>query len=80
MRQRCVATAADWLGPTLNNVHTAPDGDWSQVSCITHTGALLIGTYDRFTDGDPVAFLSLSLLAACPMAMPSVGSRVPRDR
>ena len=52
-----VATAADWLGPTLNNVHTAPGGDWSQVSRVTHTGALLIGTYDRFTNGDPTAFL-----------------------
>ena len=52
-----VATAADWLGPTLNNVHTSHDGDWSQISRITHTGALLIGTYDRFTDGAPAAFL-----------------------
>ena len=24
---------------------------------ITHTGALLVGTYDNFTDGDPVEFL-----------------------
>ncbi|MBQ3748181.1 MAG: alpha/beta fold hydrolase [Kiritimatiellae bacterium] len=52
-----VATATDWLGPTLNNVRTAPGGDWSQISHVTHTGALLIGTYDRFTDGDPAAFL-----------------------
>lgn len=52
-----VATAADWLGPTLNNVHISHDGDWSQISRITHTGALLIGPYDRFTDGESAAFL-----------------------
>lgn len=52
-----VVTAADWLGPTLNNVHTSSGGDWSQISHVTYTGALLIGTYDRFTDGDPAAFL-----------------------
>ena len=43
------------------------EGQFSQVSQITHTGALLIGTYDRsamplrsaknFTDGDPSGFL-----------------------
>ena len=63
-----VATAYDWVhSGLLNNVHTSPDGDFSQVSQITHTGALLIGTYDRsawplrsaknFTDGDPSGFL-----------------------
>ena len=53
-----VATAYDWtLSGILNNVHTSPDGDFSQVSQITHTGALLIGTYDNFTDGDPSGFL-----------------------
>ena len=55
-----VATAYDWVhSGLLNNVHTSPDGDFSQVEQITHTGALLIGTYDRFTDGDPSAFLRL---------------------
>ncbi len=56
---RCkVATAHDWLFDSLlNNVHTSPDGDFSQVERITHTGALLIGTYDNFTDGDPSGFL-----------------------
>lgn len=53
-----VATAYDWVhSGLLNNVHTSPDGDFSQAEQITHTGALLIGTYDRFTDGDPTGFL-----------------------
>lgn len=53
-----VGTAYDWVwSGLLNNVHTRPDGDFSQVSRITHTGALLIGTYDNFTDGDPSGFL-----------------------
>ena len=53
-----VATAYDWVhSGLLNNVHTSSYGDFSQVSQITHTGALLIGTYDNFTDGDPSGFL-----------------------
>ena len=63
-----VGTAYDWVhSGLLCNVHTSPDGNFSQVSQITHTGALLIGTYDRsamplrsaknFTDGDPSGFL-----------------------
>ena len=53
-----VGTAYDWVhSGLLNNVHTSPDGNFSQVSQITHTGALLIGTYDNFTDGDPSGFL-----------------------
>ncbi|MBQ8969677.1 MAG: alpha/beta fold hydrolase [Bacteroidaceae bacterium] len=53
-----VGTAYDWVhSGLLNNVHTSPDGDFGQVSQITHTGALLIGTYDNFTDGDPSGFL-----------------------
>ena len=53
-----VGTAYDWVhSGLLNNVHTQADGDFSQVSQITHTGALLIGTYDNFTDGDPSGFL-----------------------
>ena len=53
-----VATAYDWVhSGLLNNVHTSSDGNFSQVSQITHTGALLIGTYDNFTDGDPSGFL-----------------------
>ena len=53
-----MATAYDWVhSGLLNNVHTSPYGDFSQAEQITHTGALLIGTYDRFTDGDPTGFL-----------------------
>lgn len=50
----CIAnTAYDWqFSGLLNNVHTAKDGDFSQAEQITHTGALLVGTYDNFTDGD----------------------------
>ena len=49
----CIAyTAYDWqFSGILNNVHTSPDGDFSQAERITHTGALLVGTYDNFTDG-----------------------------
>lgn len=55
----CIAyTAYDWqFSGLLNNVHTSPDGDFSQAEKITHNGALLVGTYDNFTDGDPVEFL-----------------------
>ena len=55
----CIAdTAWDWqFSGLLNNVHTAKDGDFSQAEKITHTGALLVGTYDNFTDGDPSEFL-----------------------
>ena len=54
----CIAdTAYDWLSGTLDNVHVEADKDFSQVSEITHKGGLLIGTYDRFTYGDPAGFL-----------------------
>lgn len=55
----CIAnTAYDWqFSGLLDNVHTAEDGDFSQAERITHTGALLVGTYDNFTGGDPSAFL-----------------------
>ena len=55
----CIAdTANDWLfTDTLNNVHVEADKDFSQAEQISHTGALLIGTYDRFTYGDPAGFL-----------------------
>ena len=55
----CIAgTAYDWqFSGLLNNVHTASDGDFSQAEKITHTGALLVGTYDNFTDGSPSEFL-----------------------
>lgn len=51
-------TAQQWISSdTLDNVHTDPHGDFSQVESIAHTGALVIGTFDAFTDGDPAAFL-----------------------
>ena len=55
----CIAnTAYDWqFSGLLNNVHTETDGDFFQAERITHTGALLVGTYDNFTDGDPSEFL-----------------------
>ena len=55
----CIAnTAWDWqFSGLLNNVHMAKDGDFSQAKRITHSGALLVGTYDNFTDGDPSEFL-----------------------
>ena len=54
----CTAnTAYDWISGTLNNVHTEIDGDFSQVEQITHNGAMVIGTYDNFTCGDPAKFL-----------------------
>ena len=55
----CIAdTAYNWLfTDTLNNVHVEQDKDFSQAEQITHTGALLIGTYDNFTYGDPSGFL-----------------------
>jgi len=55
----CIAnTAYDWqFSGLLNNVHTAKDGDFSQAEKITHAGALLVGTYDNFTDGAPSEFL-----------------------
>ena len=55
----CIAdTANEWLfTDTLNNVHVEKDKDFSQAESITHTGAMLIGTYDNFTYGDPAGFL-----------------------
>ncbi|WGE90318.1 alpha/beta fold hydrolase [Actinobacillus genomosp. 1] len=51
-------TTYQWLySPLLNNVHVETDGDFSQVEKISHSGALLIGTLDRFTYGDPSGFL-----------------------
>ena len=50
----CTAnTAHDWLSGILDNA----SGNFSQVEQVTHSGALIIGTYDNFTDGDPSGFL-----------------------
>ena len=56
---KCTAkTAYDWVfNNILNNVHVEEDGDFSQIEKIRHTGAMLIGTYDGFTYGDPCRFL-----------------------
>jgi pimeloyl-ACP methyl ester carboxylesterase len=41
----------------LNNVHVEAEKDFSQVAAIKQSGAMVIGTYDRFTYGDPAGFL-----------------------
>jgi len=49
----CTAnTAHDWLSGILDNTN-----DFSQLEQITHTGALIIGTLDNFTEGNPSKFL-----------------------
>ena len=49
----CTAnTAHDWLSGILDNTN-----DFSQLEQINHTGALIIGTFDNFTEGDPSKFL-----------------------
>ena len=55
----CIAdTAHDWLfSGYLDNAHTAPASDFSVAKGVTHSGALLIGTYDNFAGGDPARFL-----------------------
>lgn len=53
-------TAWQWLWHNpLDNVHSDPDGDFSEVERIRQTGALIIGTYDRFSYGEPRAFIEL---------------------
>lgn len=55
---QCTAnTAYDWISGALNNVHTEVDGDFNQIEKITHNGAMVIGTYDKFTRGNPAKFL-----------------------
>ena len=51
-------TAYDWVyNNILNNVHAEENGDFSQIKNIEHTGAMIIGTYDRFTYNNPKKFL-----------------------
>lgn len=53
-------TAWQWLWRNpLDNVHSDEDGDFSEVERIRQTGALIIGTYDRFSYGEPKAFIEL---------------------
>lgn len=56
----CIAnTAYDWLfSNMLDNVHVEKDCNFSEVEQITDSGALVIGTYDNFTYGDPAGFLT----------------------
>ena len=44
-----------------------PHGDFNQAGAITHTGILLVGTYDNFTRSNPTAFLE-NINAYMPMA------------
>ncbi|MDE7153076.1 MAG: hypothetical protein K2O00_01360 [Muribaculaceae bacterium] len=53
-------TAWQWLWRNpLDNVHSDADGDFSEVERIRQSGALIIGTYDRFSYGEPKAFIEL---------------------
>lgn len=54
----CTAWQWLWRNP-LDNVHSDPDGNFSEVEKIRQTGALIIGTYDRFSYGEPKAFIEL---------------------
>lgn len=54
----CTAWQWLWRNP-LDNVHSTPDGDFSEVARIKQTGALIIGTYDRFSYGEPKSFIEL---------------------
>jgi alpha/beta superfamily hydrolase len=53
-----VKSAYDWIyNNILDNIHYEKDADFSQINNITHSGAMIIGTYDRLACGDPVGFL-----------------------
>ena len=43
----------------MDNVHSDAGGDFSEVERIRQSGALIIGTYDRFSYGEPKAFIEL---------------------
>ncbi|MBB1080457.1 DUF1749 domain-containing protein [Limosilactobacillus sp. STM2_1] len=50
--------AKRWLDDdTLNNVHAANDGDFSQLEHVNYNGAMLIGMYDRFAGNSPKRYL-----------------------
>ena len=54
------ATAWQWLWKNpLDNAHSDADGDFSEIARIKQTGAFIIGTYDRFSFGEPRAFIEL---------------------
>ena len=51
-------TAYDWVyNNILDNIYYEKDGDFSQIYNINHSGAMIIGTYDRLACGDPYGFL-----------------------
>lgn len=51
-------TGWDWLtDDTLNNTHIKPRADFKQVHAIKQSGALLIGTHDGYSRGNPVQYL-----------------------
>lgn len=53
-----VTNAKRWLDDdTLNNVHAANDGDFSQLERVNYNGAMLIGMYDRFAGNSPKRYL-----------------------
>lgn len=53
-----VDTAYQWaVDNILDNVHVEPEKDFSQVERIRHSGAMIIGTWDNFTYGDPARYL-----------------------
>lgn len=53
-----VQTGWKWLTDnTLNNTHIENNADFSQVHAIKHSGALLIGTHDGYTRGNPMRYL-----------------------
>ena len=56
---QCTAKSAyDWVyNNILDNIHFDKDGDFSQINKITHSGAMIIGSFDRFACGDPIGFL-----------------------
>ena len=53
-------TAWQWLWKNpLDNVHSDPGGDFSEVARNKQSGAFIIGTYDRLSYGEPRAFIEL---------------------
>ena len=51
-------SAYDWVyNNILDNIHYDKDGDFSQINKITHSGAMIIGSFDRLACGDPIGFL-----------------------
>ena len=76
-----VRTGYQWLfSDILDNVHLEKDGDFSQIAKIKHTGALLIGTYDRFTYGEPRDFGEIFITAHCSLLTPNYAKIPPSKK